>query len=212
MRDYRFYNTAQMNSYLNNSVIRVDSEPAYVSEGYNTSSGQARIEYCFLGIKKEPKNKNVHIYSKNVDLSPIPLGFMNNNMDGREQISVINRRPSRNWKIGLSDININIFNPIKYLGYTPSPINELLIISENLRRTIMGLYPVFEQALKDLEKGPFPNSIAFARHFCLEKKSKKEEIKLWYYKYDKFVGFVDEAHPILNQQFHFLAEHLEESL
>ena len=212
MRDYRFYNTAQMNAYLNNSVIRVDNEPVYVLEGYNTQSGQPKLAYCFLGKRRESKNKSVLIYSKNVDLSPIPLGFMNNITDDKNQIAVVNRRPARNWKMGLSDTNMKISNPIKYLGYTPGPTTEAVIVSENLRRTVIGLYPGFEQALKDLKKGPFPNSIAFARHFCLEKEDKKAAINLWYYKYEKAVGCIDESIPILNQKFNFLAEHLEESL
>jgi hypothetical protein len=128
----------------------------------------------------------------NIDLTPVPLGFVNTTYG----MVFVCRRPMRkDWKQGLS------FNSM--ITYGPVASHDLSF--ELLQQTINNAYPTLERSVAELESKK--KSMAFSRDFGL---SKREDncIHLIYRKYD--VGTMASSVPRLSPKYSFLQQHLDE--
>lgn len=164
---------------LRGTIVRVDCEPVFVNEVISVK-GEVHIQGFYLADRSE-----VSTPITNVNLEPVPLGYVNTFFGAR----YLCRRPIRNdWRQGLRD-----YNCVNERG--ENVLNEVPL--ENLRETILGIYPSFDLAVRD-NSG---KSIAFSRNFALTKD------KTLLYK-GKPVGVKD----ILAPTHSYLSRHLEVSL
>ena len=168
-----FYNEDQAMSYLTNSVIRLDKEPIYIT-GVRASRNDYRLAYSTVGNQREPRE--IKYSDKKLDLSPIPLGFINYpKRTGRyptPNLSIwAGRSPRRGWKIGLSTGAI-VLQP---QGTDTNILRDLdkshLITSSPFRQTVVGNYPSFKKIVEKLKGDESTDSLAFSRRFCLDRKN-----------------------------------------
>ncbi len=205
-----FFDLDQMRAYLRRCVIRIEHEPIFVWEVEEKRNKGGRITnriiYTKLGLYNEEgpviKNEDISIKDKRVNFSPVPLGFVN---FPENECIIVNRMPTRNWKIGLCSNNITI-SPVAGKRERRDDINSLLV-SVNLRNCILGIYPLFATALRLTNGGDVLDTIAFHRHFALQKR--KEQVVLIYYKYKVAIGSFKDGELNLRNSFSFLKEHLE---
>jgi hypothetical protein len=165
-----------------------------------------RILYNILG---DTKSKTINAESKRVDYSPVPLGFTNFSEGNSHECVVLSRVPARVWKVGLSTNNLHI-QPCA--GKRAAGIGVDIITAPSIRKTIRNEYPSYKAALRRVETGDVYSTVAFCRHFAVQKR--KRTTVLIYYKYREAVGYCDEnkAKPRLKKIFAFLQEHLDEVL
>ena len=198
-----FHDLGQMRSYLRRCIIRVGKEPVYVEEvmtGRNTVGNHIyKIHYRKLGPGENIRT--VSLKSKRVNFAPVPLGFVNIEND----CLILSRRPARMWKIGLSENNMDL-SPVA--GKTRVNWSYADVIhSTGLRDTILGDFPTYKSALATVNDSELYTTIAFDRHFAIQKK--KKSLSLIYYKFDLTVGRCNKERPRLHTGYGFLKEHLD---
>lgn len=140
------------------------------------------------------KNTNMVCPHEDIDLTPVPLGYVNYG----GVASYLARVPKRrDWKQGLRKENtITIGN-----GYGLGKINL-----KELAKTIIGKYPTFKQILKTLSKNEDKKvkSLAFSREFAVDK-----DFTLWY-RGEYAVGTVEDGEPKLLPEFDWVRDTLVE--
>lgn len=177
------------NSRLSGTIVRkVCGSPFYVLEVRNGE--------CIGRDLLAQKNESVKF--KDMDLSPVPLGFASN--ASKDRVAFLARKPMRqDWRQGLRPNN-----------YRSLWGNDARSIPENsLVATIMGRFTGFSNALDlvDNEGGLVP----FSRNFCLGFVGGKEEVAI-FYKWHGAIGDVVNGIPQLFDRFQHINEHLLESI
>jgi len=205
----RFYDLNHADMYLRHTVIRVESIPAYITAIGGSKKAGFSIEYVELG---DIHNKLITALGlKTVDLSPLPLGMMNYFPGkGNLRTVIISRIPVRRWKVGLDTRNMLISS---IAGDRHSIFLEpgQVILSADLKNTIMGKFPTYKEAINSLESSSAYSSVAFNRHFAIKTRGKGKN-ELIYYKFDTPIGICGPTKPLLSPEFMFLKEHLDEVL
>jgi hypothetical protein len=143
--------------YLTGSVIRIRGVPILIRDAEDMKPNKSfKILYSPLGSGKILLE---HYPSKCIDLSPVPLGFMN--LPGKYSMTVL-RLPKRMWKVGLNRNNISMINPItkKWADAT------YYLHTIELAKTILGDFPSLEEAIRLVGKGDY-TSCAFSRDFAV---------------------------------------------
>ena len=166
---------------LIDSLVMHDGKPVYIRH-INVSDGE--VEYLF-------NNKEGFCQVEDLDLTPVPLGFVNL----RDECLYVSRRPARHWKQGLRDITINCVG------------HKVGIFSTDLHNTIMNIYPsinLCEEYIINKEK----HSCAFSRKYCLE--MGEEVINIL--RINTPVGEFSNGNIFLYENYEFLREELEEIL
>ena len=202
-----FYDINHAQSYLRRSIIRIEDEPIFVSEIEERKNkvGQSTLKILYHTIIGN-EMKTINLKSPKVNLAPVPLGLVNISLmpDSYDAV-VVSRIPSRMWKIGLTTNNTQI---VPVAGKKKTIISSKdLFFSVSFRSTIVGAFPNYFDTVKKLEDGEYANTIAFNRHFAMQKR--KTGLYLIYYKFDVIVGKCSRAGPTLKQGFSFLKEHLD---
>lgn len=202
-----FYDLEQMQSYLRRCVIRLDNEPIYITEveKQRNRAGKVGNKIHYLSMTPDHKRRVIDVESKRVNFAPVPLGLLNYSYNGFPLCFSVARIPSRMWKIGLSVQNMSITG-VGGNRRPPCSTNDI-IYHEALRKTIIGSYPSYHEAIELVQKeGPY-TTIAFSRHFGVQ--CRKTMLSLVYYKFDERVGTCELARPRLKSAFSFLQEHLD---
>lgn len=129
---------------------------------------------------------------RDVDLTPVPLGFCN---IGTKMVFACRKPMRRDYKQGLSRQNLVTYGAEGTVGF------------KNLTDTILNIYPKVDEVVKYLSPKS-SGSRAFSRDFGLSKKDGL--INLCYRKY--VVGKVEDKVLVLNRDKYFLEQHLSESV
>lgn len=170
---------------LEGTIVRVGEEPVTVKGvGVVGKRLVARVVYL-----KDDEEKVVDI--KNLNLEPVPLGFINTNADSFYMV----RKPMRrDWKQGLRQGN---FTFIGAEGFYEIP-------GPNLRDTVLNIYPKPEEAI-NLVKNKRVKKVAFSRDFAVAQGG------YLLYKGKRQVGTFDKIFT-LNPKYNYLNEYLQETL
>ena len=201
-----WYDRDHMRHYLRRCIIRIEDEPIYVLEVNNDQNRAGRpiqkIYYTRLGHNEQ---RSINIKSRRVNLTPVPLGFINF-QDGENECVVASRVPARMWKWGLCSNNLNL-SPVAGKDVLEKNKDNVLL-SSNLRACILGTYPAYKEACDIIEQATIYSTIAFHRHFAIQRR--RNRIVLVYYKYDILIGECKDQKPTLMRAFSHLQEHLNE--
>lgn len=200
MKQKNFFDSAQAESYLSNSVIRIGEEPIYV---HTVVSGKDLFYWELGAVGGSSKLKQIPLYHNDVNMHPIQLGML---ATGKESKAAIycSRMSRRAWKVGLSSGSLALSNisseNSKYIRFSKNSV----LYSNSLANTIKNQYLEYKDAKKLSVDDGIP--IAFSRSFAV-----------WgddlYYKYiGQPVGTNKKAFPVLGEGFEWLAEELQEDL
>lgn len=180
-------------SRLEGSVVMLEGVPIYITEIW-IDCGSVRGTNCLTGDM-------VSCHVKDLNLEPVPLGYVNNN----DYAIYTCRTPARKYKQGLSRYNFYTFSP--HLGA------GVKFNSSYVARTIVNQFP----KILDCAESVFCQekvSAAFSRDFSIIRKNKKLSLLFR----DKLVGSLtwspDKSYlnPHLNKDRLYLGELLEGSL
>lgn len=178
-------------SRLSGTVVMAKSKPVFV-EDVNTGNGHILANDLLNSIM-------VEIELKDLDLSPVKLGYVNGHLGA----SYANRLPCRYWKQGYNNDNV-IFKG-KHYG----------VVSRNFAETMIGSYPSSMQCA-NLIMNEEVNCIAFSKDFCLSNLHEGHSLGLIYR--TKLVGKavvnpeMEEINYVLSDKYSFLQELLGETI
>lgn len=177
MRTFADWNHA--NQYLSESLIRVGGETAWVR---NVDEKNQLWYYP----PASDQRKSIRLDSKEVDFTPVPLGYVN--LGDGYSASYTTRIPRRMWKVGLCPSNTSS---------SRTRVGSGLLCSENFAKCVKGVYPSLEEALKASVR--WQTIVAFSRLFAIDYD------KGLLYK-DRRVGAIRDKRPVLDDKFLYLQE------
>jgi len=204
-----FYDVKQMDRYLSGCIIRVKDVPIMVLDVFTevNRAGKPVTTMKYIEVGEQVKPKYINMRSRRLNLSPVPLGYVNfrEGEDGMN-CATLSRIPSRMWKIGLDASNLHITAPV---GQDKANLRKTsLLLSPSLRDTIMGHYLSYTDTLELLKDSSLYSCLAFGRHFGVQKH--EEEYSLIYYKHNVAVGKALPEGPVLLPSHHYLQQKLQE--
>lgn len=176
---------------LSSSIILFDNKPVYVRGCHSRNDMRIR------GVgRRDQEGENVQIDSPLVDLTPVSLGYINQE-EGKPLFA--SRMPIRRWKQGLNEGNLKIG------GLAPQPRGArgrgpALWDSVALGLTIQGIFPSFDECLDKVESLMHIGS-AFCRNFAIIDGTLEHRGRL--------VGVVEDGEPVLFDQFQYLQQSLD---
>lgn len=182
-------------SRLRDSIVRINDtgEPFFVERVDGEGNSRGVIVRPPGG--KEDKTEMVHV--EELDLEPVPLGFCNiqNHTVYTQRIP---RR--RGYRQGLRMDCLNRTSVTRRLNPNMNQLSQV----------IQGQYPsfkeVFKRALEWNKRGTKTSSRAWHRHWALD-----SDFNI-HYKNFGIVGTAEKDRPVLNEEYIYLTEALEESL
>ena len=192
---YDSLHDAQMR--LDGCIIRVGPHPVRVisiEEGYDERNDRDGYKVYFRYLKSNREDYTMLI-EENVDISPVPLGYVN--LD--TETVYTQRIPERRWKQGLCAEGFHAIG-------RASLITEVFNNGTCLADTILGNYPPFKNSLQ-LMQHPQTISTAFCRIFAIQKKEENEYLLMHI---GREVGKIENERPTLNNSFTHLTEALGE--
>lgn len=201
MRNKKFYDLAQAQSYLTHTIIRVNGVPVWIED---VTKGQAgyRISYCHLdevGLRTDA----IMAEDEAVDMNPVPLGMVNVSINANPNAFFLSRAPVRKWKIGLARENADLRNV--HGDACGMATMQNVLPSIGLARTIMDQFPKFTKALDTFKR--YRGSVAFSRRFAVT-----SDLHLFFSGYREPVGSIVGGKPYLSDAFVYLKEILEEDI
>lgn len=141
----------------------------------------------------ETREKDLRVHLDDLNLEPVPLGYVNNS----GYAIYLQRIPVRRGPGNQGLTQANCGSSGERLWRFPA---------KSLRQCILGEYPTFAKAVEEA-KVPRRNGsrklIAFNRHWAIS----QDEL---YYKNTLLVGNIVKGKPILNPKFNYLKEYLAE--
>lgn len=176
------YGPEDLQMRLNKSLIRYKGRPFYV----NDTAGAA-----LFGIFTDTGDgKDVALPDKDLDVRPVPLGYVNTPKGS----VYCTRQPHRRYKQGLCADSLTFEGK-----YSPRE----LLTSKPLAACVMNEYPSFKEAHDSVKKGK--GALAFSRRFCVE----RDDSGVMFLQYrGSNVGWINKGVPELGESHHYLAEEL----
>ncbi len=169
---------------LNNSVVRkLDGTPFYVGR---TTLGGASLLHVGTNLVLNDEEVVAH---EDLDLEPIPLGYVN---IGKDMTYVMRKPMRRDYRQGFSH------NSMATCGRIPPTSVEL----RKIVQPVLRQYPTFSQCIAAVASKV---AIAFSRDFGLTNTNSL-------YFRGKLVGRTRPDGPVLNDDKLFLQQHLNEAL
>ena len=185
---------------MRGTIVRYEGVPVYIRE-IRDGDGDKILRVLFDYIPRnddgdgDPKRK--YISSKNFDISPLPMGYVN----APTGAFYCTRSPNRVQKQGLSNENFNAFtNEGKQVGF------GVFTRTKEVNAMVANEYPSFAAACRALVKSP---AVAFSRDFCVQRDEILTELIHIYHKGVK-VGASLSGTIVLGDKFKCLKESLEE--
>ena len=194
-----FYNYSQAEMYLLDSVIRFSGEPVVVSymEGEDEGEGDG-INCCLKKLTQRTASyERVSIYDYRIDMSPVPLGYVNWKRYGEVSILIAYRVPLRMWKVGLTSNNLALRGIMH--GDTGES-SSTVINSKALSNTIKGNFPSLDKCIQEEQPQ------AFSRRFAILNK------KLWFAQLSSPIGEIIGGELSLIPQYAFMSEALRQDV
>lgn len=197
MKNKKFFDVEHARLYLVGSIIRIDSAPILVLNVSYSGAGYMTIQY--RPIEKTEGNRNINIKSLRIDMTPLPLGFINFREFGKKTVALSTYRiPSRQWRIGLTTENLMII-PQKYNN---SETKRKIMKSIFFKRNVCGLFPKIKEII-EMIKNKEATSQAFSRDFAINKN------KLMFIQVKEPVGKVFNDEVMLSDDYLYLNQLLE---
>lgn len=196
-----FYNREQAYNYLVGTVVRVKGKPAYVMQVDYKDDDEEDLLVSYELLPGPSKMQYIEIDDPDFDMTPVDLGYLSINNKPKHYTGWCARYPARKWKIGLCPQNLLV---TQLPGYRHAWDKNALILSEELRRTIMNEYPDCKKAISWSKEIKQP--VAFSKRFAVDEKS------LFHSFHQVPVGIVDGWSVELNEDMEFLKEALEEDV
>ena len=181
---------------ISGSVVRHNDVPVYVE--HISGGGMAHI-------RKLASDKGFHeVDYEELDMTPVPLGFVNTIYG----VSFARRVPKRrDWRQGLRDIILMV----ECVLGAPTRIRST---SAELLNTILNIYPSASACVEAIECGEAVG-MAFSRVFCVGNKEK--EGYALHYRIGHHVGWISigpdgNINTKLKPEYDYLKEFLQEGL
>lgn len=171
---------------LQGTIVRRRGVAVKVLQVYTDMDGCMAAEYVLLSKKR-------HFYCKvrDLDLSPVPLGYVNT-----EPFACYSMRsPCRRWKHGIDERNIVL------IGGGGFPLVQRT--QRALSKTIEGKFPTFEKAVDAVSNGA-THTCAFNRNFAVSTATLS-------YK-GREVGRLEGKEVFLHPKYTYLNEQLTEAI
>lgn len=171
---------------LEGTIVRYKDEPVHI-HSINVETGRAEVSN--VETYGTEKDRPYRVDTDDLNLKPVPLGYVNL----KAGVAYLSRIPMRrDWKQGLRLENC-FFNSARRFSLVGKPISDC----------IKGIYPSFKEAF---EKSKAMTTVAWHRHWAVQ----AGQVVL--YKANEVVGSIKNGKVILDKDFHYLKECLEESL
>jgi len=184
MKTKKFYDIDHARMYLNDSIIRVESEPIYVL-GIYSENYRRKLKYYTLKdmINDGGKEKYIPLVSPKLNYNPVPLGYSNT----KGGCYYISRIAGRQWKMGLHIGNINITD---IYGARLSKSMSRFLSDGSLRNTIINNYPSYRETLENIKSKSIHQ--AFHRRYAITSES-----QLYHALIEEPIGFCSPTGPVL---------------
>ncbi len=205
-----FWDLQHAMSYLTGCIIRTtEGEPIVVLECFaprDERDDQAARQPKFGGITAAHlimDGATIWVDKDRLDLSPVPLGFINiTNAGGRPRVVYTSRLPARIWKVGLTNHSIILTAPYPDAW---QPAIGAVWKRSCMADTIRGHFPSLQACQKAIRKDTRNDMLAFSRRFALRSGN-----KLYYKTLGEPVGVLRAGVPDLFEDYQYLKEVLEE--
>jgi len=206
-----FIDSGQAHAKLSGTIIKIKGKPAYVfnvdrenkvhwcrlPDKADVESGAAEFDDNDERIVRPGKGQRSNKFnSETMDLSPLPLGYVNLNRPFQKGAYVVgvHRIPVRNARVGIHSGNVLFSNKEGRWN---------LFFTKNMEDTMMGRYPSLMDALDRAGK---TGMCAFSRNFAVSNS------KLYHVYYEEPVGSHMGGRLSLDPDFRYLGELLAEDL
>ncbi len=153
--------------HLQGCVVMYDDRPHYVREVYRQTNGKRDIMAILSAMPRMRDEIHVPIFDPLFDAKCLGqrLGYVNfGDTIGTLWLS---RIPSRQYKQGL--IRQNVLVTMGGGRRDPGVRFDTLLQHAGLSDCLRGIYPTFDQAIQKLDDNPNLPSVAFHKHFALER-------------------------------------------
>jgi len=197
MKNKIFFDIDHAYRYLTESIISIKGKPVKIIS-IEKNNGEIDLVYMPLYFSKvNNRQYRLPISNIDIDMTPVRLGFVNSNILGMKNVVRTFRKPSRQWRIGLTPNNL--------LTIPDYPIDNRhnLLLSIGMYNTILNNYPTLEETLKKVKDRKI--SVAFSRNFCIMANGELEYINI-----NTPIGEVKRDSLKLFDYFTFLSEQLEQ--
>lgn len=189
MSKYRYDTPADVQMRLHGTIIRYKGEPV---QAYHNKLDSLLLDLYTLRNRKE--TKDVHSSDEDLDISSVPLGFVNAT---KGKTFLANRVTARRQNQGLSEVNVYIKDMYTSESRRPWPFSFA-----DLADTIEGKYPKFIDSVEKLntkQKPKYLDMVAFDRKLMLEQTADKGLLKLRLLNH--VIGLVDDGRVKLFKEF-----------
>lgn len=184
------YGVQDLGMRLVESLIRYRGQPAYVTEVDGTT--------LVLHMTRQNEMVLVRLPDAQVDVRPVPLGYVN----GNTKCWFVTRKPERRYKQGLTARSMSITGPEMSMHISR------FLTCVGFAKAVLGEYPDYRNALRSVRRRQ--GSKAFSRRFALSWDKELGEALLCHR--SKRVGQVQDGRPVLSERNQYLQEELESVL
>lgn len=186
---------AYANNRLGDSIVLHKGQPVYVVEVRGDEGGRAII-------RSIPQNNTVGVPLSELDLTPVRLGYVNEDGDAHYAMRV----PSRQWRQGLRSSQLISLPSGNWRG------RNRITTSSNFANTVVGNYPSPISCYESIVNGEV-NGQAFSRSFAIVRTNRRgPSYNLCYKATVVGTAHVGDSRMILTiaPKFSYLTELLEE--
>jgi hypothetical protein len=148
MKNRDFDSLKRATAYLVGTVIRLGKTPIYiqqVTEGRNKKTSYV-LKYNEVGAKEV---HTVNLGHPKINMNPVKLGWLSCRPGSIYNSAYLSRKPNRTWHVGFCLNNMQIgqaYDNGYLIACSNYKTSAFLMWSKELRDTILGKYPSFEEA------------------------------------------------------------------
>lgn len=199
----KYYDLSHAQMRLESSVVKLDDRFVFINGVGKGSSIRDGYKIVYTSLSDPNKEQFVgFIPQQVVDCSDLRLGFVN--LEGSKSCVFASRVPIRAYKEGLTNTNVSVLDPTKYVGAFGSAAIGRLIVLPEFDKTLKGIYPSYDECFRATKKLQ-AHSMAFGRSFAVDKKGNL------FFRSLGIVGICNKE-PLLKDKYSYLKELLEGEL
>ena len=203
----KYETTEEVKARLENTIVLYEGKPVYISR-VSMPEGENEVARVFFyempyGGKGNEKEVRKYLSSKNFDLAPFKMGYMNY----KGQAIFVSRTPVRQYKQGLSS-GTTLLTNIK--GQKSDVINFAhMLRSQGFVDMVNGVFPDFKSAGQHLGNED-TSSVAVSRCFAFVIDHDLEALLLMHKGVRCGIALKDDKALKVPPKFHFLRQEMEE--
>lgn len=206
----KYENAEETRFRLENTVVLYDKKPVYISrvgpiEDVGEKKEIARVYFLDLPMVagKEGKETRKYLSSRNFDLSPFSMGYMNY----KGQATFVSRTPVRQNKQGLN-AGTTLFTNVAGRRSEVLDFNSMLRSPEFIKM-FEGKYPSFQEAGGLIGDGK-TTSVAISKMFAFSIDDDLQALFLFHKNIKCGISMKGDKALKIAPKFHFLREEMEE--